>query len=118
VDDNQDTAHGMARLLKASGHMVETAHDGPAAFETARSAKPEVILMDLGLPGMDGYEVVRRLRAEGLCRDALVVAISGYGQPQDRQRARDAGFDHHLVKPVDYDRLMALLAEYFTRGRR
>ena len=74
----------------------------------ARGHRPEVVLLDIGLPGMDGYEVLKRLRAEGCCEGALIIAVSGYGQPEDLRRSREAGFDRHLVKPVDYDALMEL----------
>ena len=86
------------------------AYDGPTAIEVARAHRPEVVLLDIGLPGMDGYEVVERLRTEECCKDALIIAVSGYGQEEDRRRSREAGFDHHLVKPVDYDALMTLFA--------
>jgi PAS domain S-box-containing protein len=110
VDDNPDNARGLSRLLKLLGHDVRVAHDGPAAVEVARVHRPEIVLLDIGLPGMDGYEVARRLRTEECCRDALVIAVSGYGQPEDLRRSKEAGFDHHLVKPVDYDALMTLFA--------
>jgi CheY-like chemotaxis protein len=117
VDDNIDTARGLAKLLKLLGHDVRVAHDGPAALEAARAHRPEVILLDIGLPAMDGYEVVRRLRTEDCCKHSLIVAISGYGQDEDRSRSRAAGFDQHLVKPVDYDVLMSLFAEPGIGGR-
>ena len=108
VDDNADTAAGMIRLLKLLGHAVAAAHDGPAALEVARSHRPEVVLLDIGLPGMDGYEVARALRGGGFA-DAVIIAVSGYGGDEDRERSRAAGFDHHLVKPVDFDSLLALM---------
>ena len=110
ADDNPDTAAGMTELLRASGHRVTTTGDGLSALESARAERPEVILLDIGLPRMDGYQVARKLRAEVGCADAVLIAISGYGQEQDRRRSREAGFDHHLVKPVDYERLLSLLA--------
>ena len=103
VDDNVDTARGMARLLKLLGHDVQTAHDGPSALDAARTLRPEFVLLDIGLPGMDGYEVARRLRRGGVLQGAVIIAVSGYGQDEDRRRSREAGFDHHLVKPVDHD---------------
>jgi CheY-like chemotaxis protein len=109
VDDNVDTARGMARLLALLGHDVKTAHDGPKAIEVARAQRPEVVLLDIGLPGMDGYAVAAKLRQDGCCRDAVFIAISGYGQDEDRRRSREAGFDHHLVKPVDHNALLTLL---------
>ena len=110
VDDNIDNARGLSRLLKLLGHDVQVAHDGQAAVEVARAHRPEIVLLDIGLPGMDGYEVARRLRTEECCQDALIIAVSGYGQPEDLRRSKEAGFDHHLVKPVDYDALMTLFA--------
>lgn len=111
VDDNADTAKGLARLLKLLGHDVRTAHDGPEAIEVAQAHQPEVVLLDIGLPSMDGYEVAKRLREHGANRDCIIIAISGYGQEDDRQRGREAGFDHHLVKPIDPDTLLTLLGK-------
>jgi CheY-like chemotaxis protein len=108
VDDNQDNARGLSRLLKLLGHDVRVAHDGHEAIRQAREHRPETVLLDIGLPGMDGYQVARTLRAEDCCRGSLFIAVSGYGQPDDLRRSREAGFDHHLVKPVDYDALMSL----------
>ena len=107
VDDNLDSADTMAELVRIWGHDVRTAHDGLTALEAARSFNPQVVLLDVGLPGMDGYELARRLRAEGLAGD-LLVSITGYGQEEDRRRAEEAGFDHHLTKPVDPDTLLRL----------
>jgi two-component system CheB/CheR fusion protein len=101
VDDSVDTAQSLALLLRLKGHQVEVAHDGPAALEVALSFEPEVVLLDIGLPGIDGYEVARRLREEARLARALLVALTGYGQEEDRRRARYAGFDHHFTKPVD-----------------
>ena len=109
VDDNRDTAQSMARLLKLLGNEVETAHDGPSAIEVARTLRPEFVLLDIGLPGMDGYEVARRLREEPCCTPAVIIGVSGYGQDEDRRRSREAGFDHHLIKPVDFDKLVPLI---------
>jgi CheY-like chemotaxis protein len=108
VDGNVDTAHGLARLLKLLGNDIRTAHDGPAAITGALAFRPEFILLDIGLPGMDGYQVARRLRQEGFA-DTMIIAISGYGHVDDRLRSREAGFNHHLVKPVDYDALITLI---------
>jgi two-component system CheB/CheR fusion protein len=110
VDDNHDTADSLAVLLKVGGHQVRTAHDGPAALEEAASFRPEVVLLDIGLPRMDGYEVARRLREEVGLRGALLVAVTGYGQEEDRRRAEEAGFQVHLVKPADPGAVQALLA--------
>jgi CheY-like chemotaxis protein/nitrogen-specific signal transduction histidine kinase len=111
VDDNVDLARGLARLLKLLGHEVQIAHDGPAAIETARAFRPEVVLLDIGLPRMDGYQVARRLRAEECGKNARIIAISGYGLEEDRKRSHEAGFDNHLVKPIDFNSLMSLFAE-------
>ncbi|WP_437967171.1 ATP-binding protein [Sorangium sp. So ce260] len=116
VDDNVDAAEGLRRILQLHGHTVSMAHDGPAALETARASKPELVLLDIGLPGMDGYEVVRRLRAEPELRRSYIAAVSGYGQDQDRRRSREAGFDAHLTKPVATAQLLALVAEAAPRG--
>ncbi|WP_437998146.1 ATP-binding protein [Sorangium sp. So ce185] len=116
VDDNVDAAEGLRRILQLHGHTVAMAHDGPAALEAARASKPELVLLDIGLPGMDGYEVVRRLRAEPELRGSYIAAVSGYGQDQDRRRSREAGFDAHLTKPVATAQLLALVAEAAPRG--
>jgi CheY-like chemotaxis protein len=94
--------------LKTWGHEVHVAHDGPAALEAAQSHAPEVVLLDIGLPGMDGHEVARRLRAASP-NGLEIVALTGYGQEEDRSRSREAGFDDHLVKPVDPEDLRRIL---------
>ncbi len=109
VDDNVDTARGLGRLLKLLGNDVRVTHDGKSAIETAQTLRPEFILLDIGLPGMDGYEVAATLRKDGFCKNSVIIAVSGYGQEEDRRRSREAGFDHHLVKPVDFDTLTTLL---------
>jgi two-component system CheB/CheR fusion protein len=117
VDDNKDAADSMALLLRLGGHQVRVAHDGPAGLEAADSSPPEVVLLDIGLPkGMDGYEVARRLRARPEMDGALLIALTGYGQEEDRRRSREAGFDAHLVKPVDPEALRELIAQH--PGRR
>ncbi|QDV33715.1 hybrid sensor histidine kinase/response regulator [Tautonia plasticadhaerens] len=110
VDDNVDTARGMACLLELLGHEVAVAHDGPEGIETARRHRPDFVLLDIGLPGMDGYEVATRLRHEECCRDAVIIAVTGYGQDEDRRRSKEAGFDHHLIKPLDHEALVSLLS--------
>jgi PAS domain S-box-containing protein len=110
VDDNVDTARGMARLLKLLGHEVAMAHSGPEALDVAREHRPEFVLLDIGLPGMDGYEVASRLRREECSLGAVIIAVSGYGQDEDRRRSKEAGFDHHLIKPLDHDALLSLLS--------
>ncbi|CAN98665.1 unnamed protein product [Sorangium cellulosum So ce56] len=116
VDDNVDAAEGLRRVLQLHGHAVSMAHDGPAALEAARASRPDLVLLDIGLPGMDGYEVVRRLRAEPELTRPYIAALSGYGQDQDRRRSREAGFDAHLTKPVATEQLLSLLAEAAPRG--
>ncbi|HVT29532.1 MAG TPA: ATP-binding protein, partial [Lacipirellulaceae bacterium] len=108
VDDNRDTATSCARLLNALGHDVQTAYDGASAIEIAKSFKPQVIFLDIGLPGLNGYDVAKILRTEGFANE-IIVAVSGYGQPEDRQRSHDAGFDEHLVKPVRQNNLLSIL---------
>ena len=110
VDDNIDAAELLAALLQTLGHDVALAHDGAAALDIAPGFAPDVALLDIGLPNMDGYELARRLRQFEACRRTLLVAVTGYGQADDRQRSRDAGFAHHLVKPVELATLTALLA--------
>jgi PAS domain S-box-containing protein len=103
VDDNVDAASSVAKILGLFGHQVKCAHDGPSALSSAQEFGPEVVVLDIGLPGMDGYEVARRLRAMERFRDISLIALTGYGQQDDRIRAEEAGFDQHLTKPVDPD---------------
>jgi signal transduction histidine kinase len=110
VDDSVDTARGMVRLLKLLGNDAIAVHDGQTALETAVEFRPEFVLLDLGLPGMDGFEVVTAMRGEASLKNAVIIAISGYGRDEDRRRSRAAGFDHHLVKPIDFDSLISLMA--------
>jgi PAS domain S-box-containing protein len=110
VDDNVDAAESLAELLRLSGYAVKTAPDGGAALGVVESFRPEVALLDLGLPGMDGFELARRLRERPVTQGALLVAVTGYGREEDVRLAHDAGFDHHLVKPVDLPALRELLA--------
>jgi PAS domain S-box-containing protein len=110
VDDNHDTARGMCRLLRLLGHEVCSAPDGPSAIEAANAFWPEYVLLDIGLPAMDGYQVARRLREDGH-GEAVIIAVSGYGQDEDRRRSREAGIDHHLVKPVDHTALLQLIGD-------
>jgi K+-sensing histidine kinase KdpD len=111
VEDNVDTANASAMLLARAGCQSKMVHDGAAALETAATFHPDVVLLDIGLPGLDGYEVARRLRADSQSSELRLIAVSGYGQTQDRERSKQAGFDHHLVKPVDFNALLAILAE-------
>jgi len=98
VDDNVDAARGLSLLLKLLGHEVTVAHDGSEAIDTARRRQPDFVLLDIGLPGMDGYEVASRLRQEECGKDSVIIAISGYGQAEDRSRSKRAGIDHHLYE--------------------
>jgi CheY-like chemotaxis protein len=110
VDDNTDAAESLALLLRLVGHEVRTAYDGPTALDVARAQPPDVVLLDIGLPGTNGLEVARRMRQNLGLTDALLVALTGYGQDEDRRRSHEAGFNAHLVKPVDLDALQKLLA--------
>ena len=109
VDDNIDSATSLARVLGLWGHDVWVAHSGPEAIEVAVARRPDLLLLDIGLPGMDGYEVAGILRTRPETGRPVLVALTGYGQEEDRRRSRDAGIEHHLVKPVDLDELQALL---------
>jgi CheY-like chemotaxis protein len=100
----------LAMLLRRTGPEVRTAHDGPAALDAARSQPPDVVLLDIGLPGMSGLEVAHRLRQDVGLNGVLLVALTGYGQEEDKQRSQEAGFNAHMVKPVDLDALAELLA--------
>ena len=111
VDDNVDLVRGLVRLLELLGHDVQSAYDGPTAIEAARVHRPAFVLLDLGLPGMDGYQVATRLRQEQGSQDAVIIAVTGYGQEDDRCRSREAGFDHHLVKPIDRNVLVTLISQ-------
>jgi signal transduction histidine kinase len=111
VEDNADAAEVLAEYLESLGHEVTVAHDGPAALEAAARVHPEIALLDIGLPGMDGYEVGRRLRQDAGTGGPVLVALTGYGQEEDRKRSRDSGFAHHLTKPFEAAALERLLAE-------
>jgi CheY-like chemotaxis protein/anti-sigma regulatory factor (Ser/Thr protein kinase) len=110
VDDNTDAANSLAKLLQMHGHEVQVAYDGPSGIEAAKSFLPDLILLDIGLPGMDGFEVAKHLRQEPGLKEVPLIAVSGYGREEDRQRSRQVGFNHHLVKPVDPQALPALFA--------
>jgi CheY-like chemotaxis protein len=110
VDDNVDAVEALTRILTGWGHVLESACDGVAAVRTAAVFEPDVVLLDLGLPRMDGLTVARRLRESRSGRSLLLVAMTGFGQHADRRRSAEAGFDHHLVKPVDLDTLRGILA--------
>ena len=110
VDDNKDSARSLARVLQMMGNEVRMAHDGPAALVLASEFVPDVVLLDIGMPGMNGYEVASLMRTMPILKKVVLVAQTGWGQEEDRQRSREAGFDHHLVKPVDLADLQQLLA--------
>jgi CheY-like chemotaxis protein len=110
VEDNPDAAESLVMILELLGHHVRVVHDGIAALETARANVPDIMLVDIGLPGMDGYEVARSIRRDTVLKDIVLVALTGYGRPEDRAQALASGFDYHLVKPVDLDALGDLVA--------
>jgi signal transduction histidine kinase len=114
VDDNVDAADSLATLLEMSGHQVHAAYSGLTALDLAESLRPDVVFLDIGLPGLDGYEVARRIRKNPECAGMVLVALTGYGQDEDRRKSQEAGFDQHLVKPVaprDVVKLLARLRE-------
>jgi signal transduction histidine kinase/CheY-like chemotaxis protein len=115
VDDNLDSAQMLAELLRTSGHDVHLAHDGPDAVRLTETLAPDIVLLDIGLPGMSGYDVARQIRASG-ARPPLLVALTGWGQPADRQRSKASGFDEHLLKPVDSAELARVIAAHGRRA--
>jgi CheY-like chemotaxis protein len=113
VDDNKDAAESCAMLLQLHGHEVQVAYDGRSAVVKARLLLPKAVLLDIGLPrGMDGYEVARQLRLMPGMAQALLIAMTGYGQDEDRRRGQEAGFNHHVTKPADPAELQRLLATW------
>ena len=110
IEDSVDAAKSMKVLLELQGHVVQFAHSGTTGITVAQTFKPEVIILDIGLPGMDGYEVARRLRALPATKKTLLIALSGYGQAEDLKKSQAAGFDHHLVKPANTSQLQALIS--------
>jgi CheY-like chemotaxis protein len=110
VDDNEDSANSLALILELGGHKTASVYTAVDALQRAAAFKPDVVLLDIGLPGMDGYEVAQKMRELPGLRDICLVAVTGYGRPDDRRRARDAGFDEHLTKPVEYAVLERTLA--------
>ena len=110
VDDNRDSAETMAMLLELDGHETVLAHDGKQAVEAAFASRPAMVLLDIGLPYMNGYEACRAMRDGGLS-EVLIVAMTGYGQDEDRRRSAEAGFDAHLVKPVDISDIRQLIEQ-------
>jgi CheY-like chemotaxis protein len=110
VDDNVDTVFSFSMLLKASGHDVRPAHDGPTAEQAALEYRPDVVFLDIGLPGMNGYEVAKQIRQHPVLKGVVLVALTGYGQDSDRQTSLQAGFNHHLVKPARLAEMLKILA--------
>jgi CheY-like chemotaxis protein len=114
VEDSAASAEALALLLRRDGHEVRVAPDGPAALAAAQARPPDVVLLDIGLPGMDGYEVARRLQGRPGEKAALLVAVTGRGRDEDRRRSAEAGIDLHLVKPADPGELVRLLRKFRT----
>jgi CheY-like chemotaxis protein len=112
VEDQADTAATLALLLRMAGHEVQVAPDGPAAVREVQIASPDVVLLDIGLPGMSGWEVARWVTEQPAEKRPLLVAITGYGRDEDRKRSEEAGIDLHLVKPVNPDELLRLLRRF------
>jgi PAS domain S-box-containing protein len=117
VDDNVDAAKGMAMLLRTYGHDARVAHDGAAAMQAALEYVPDVVLLDIGLPVINGFQVAQWIRKEPALNNAVVIALTGYGQESDRRRSQEAGFDHHLVKPVEFATVEAILSAAVARAR-
>jgi CheY-like chemotaxis protein/two-component sensor histidine kinase len=117
VDDNEDTAFATSMLMERFGHDVRTAYDGPTAVQAAIDYRPDVVLLDIGLPGLNGYEVAKRIRQHPVLKNVVLVAMTGYGQETDRQRSQEAGFDHHLVKPARFEQLQQILATVSEKAR-
>ena len=111
VDDNRDSADSLGMLLQIMGNDIRTAYDGQEGVDVAEEFRPDVVLLDIGLPKLNGYEACRRIREQSWGRSVVLIALTGWGQEDDRRRSHEAGFDHHMVKPVDPQDLMGLLAE-------
>jgi CheY-like chemotaxis protein len=111
ADDNHDAAVSLSMLLQAMGHDTRVVHDGVEALEEAEIFRPDIVLLDIGMPRLDGYETARRLASQPWAAATQIVAVTGWGQETDRQRAKDAGFHRHLVKPVDLDALREVMSE-------
>jgi CheY-like chemotaxis protein len=112
ADDNREAAESLAALLELSGYVVTTAFNGPQALELAIQERPNAILLDIGMPGLSGYEVARRIRLEAWGQRALLIAITGWGQEEDKLQAKAAGFNSHLTKPVDPREIERTLVEF------
>ncbi|MBC7706005.1 MAG: response regulator, partial [Rhodoferax sp.] len=118
VDDNHDAAESMAQLLAMNGHEICVAHDGPAALEAGQQFQADLVLLDIGLPGLSGLEVAKRIRQIPALADVTLVAMTGYGQETDHRNSKEAGFDHHLVKPANFNEISRILASIVPRQRR
>lgn len=114
VDDNRDSALSLAMLLKLLGNTTETAHDGLEAVARAESFRPDVVLLDLGLPKLNGYEAAQKIRSESWGKQMIIIAVTGWSQEEHATQAKEAGFDGHLVKPVDHNALTKLLNDLMT----
>lgn len=117
VDDNLDGATTLSMLLELSGFEAESVHDGPSALRAAMEFRPDAVVLDIGLPGLDGYQVARHFRSHPDLHGMVLIALTGYGQDADRERSRQAGFDHHFVKPTDPNTLCEVLARYAASRR-
>jgi CheY-like chemotaxis protein len=118
VDDNVDAADSMALILRMSGYEAQCAYDGPSALDAAAQYNPDVVILDIGLPGMTGYEVARKLREQPRFDRMPIIAVTGYGQEDDRNKSKQAGFDHHLIKPVSPEALQSFLGKGRTHTAR
>ena len=112
ADDNRDAADSLARLLRFSGHEVSVAYDGLDALEQAARTKPEIAFLDIAMPGLNGYELARRLRAQANGTRITLVALTGFGQDDDKRLADESGFDHHVTKPADFTLIESVIAAY------
>jgi CheY-like chemotaxis protein len=112
VDDNRDAADSLVMLLRLMGNDTRTAYDGQEGVDVAGEFRPDVMLLDIGLPKLDGHEACRRIRAQSWGKNVVLIAVTGWGQEEDRRRSHEAGFDHHMVKPVDPQELVKLLASF------
>jgi DNA-binding response OmpR family regulator len=110
VDDNRDSAASLGLLLDAAGNTTRQAYDGEEAIAVAAQFRPDLLLLDIGLPKLNGFEVCRHIRAEEWGRNMTIVAVSGWGQDEDRRKSSEVGFDHHMVKPVSYAALLRIIA--------
>ncbi len=117
ADDNRDATESLSALLRLEGHQVESALNGRDAFRMAQEFRPDAVLMDIGMPVLNGYEVAQLIREQPWGRDMLLIALTGWGQNEDRRRSREAGFNAHLVKPADHQQLLGVIAEFGEAGR-